>query len=99
MPILSTVLERLRAHEVSLREQGLLHVAVFGSVAHGNDGPDSDVDLLVDLRPDVANDLLAYAGLAADLEQIVGRTVDVAQHARLRPHVRPNAETDAVYAF
>ena len=99
MLLLSTVLERLRAREASLRQRGLLHVAVFGSVARGDDHPDSDVDLFVDLSPDVANDFLAYAGLAADLEQIVGREVDVAQHARLRPHVRSSAEAHAVYAF
>lgn len=76
-----------------------MHVAVFGSVARDEDRADSDVDLLVDLTPDLAKDFFAYAGVAADLEEIVGRDVDVAQRERLRPHVRPNAEAQAVYAF
>lgn len=57
------------------------------------------MDLFVDLTPDVANDFFAYAGIAADLEEIVGRDVDVARRDRLRPHVRPSAEAAAVYAF
>jgi predicted nucleotidyltransferase len=47
----------------------------------------------------VADDFFAYAGIAADLEQIVGQDVDVARRDRLRSHVRPSAEAQAVYAF
>jgi uncharacterized protein len=99
MTLLQTVLDRLRAHEADLRRHGLLHVAVFGSVVRQENRSDSDVDLFVDLSPEVADDFLAYAGIAADLERIVGREVDVARHDRLRPHVRPAAEAGAVYAF
>ncbi|MEK7239581.1 MAG: nucleotidyltransferase domain-containing protein [Gemmatimonadota bacterium] len=99
MSLLTTILASLRAHEVELRARGVVHVAVFGSVVRSEHRPDSDVDLFVDLTPDVAGDFFAYAGIAADLEQIVGRDVDVARRDRLRPHVRPSAEAQAVYAF
>ena len=99
MTLLSTVLTKLRAREADLRRCGVVHVAVFGSAARDEARADSDVDLFVDLAPEVANDFLAYAGIAADLEEIVGRDVDVARHDRLRPHVRPSAERQAVYAF
>ena len=99
MSLLTTILAKLRAHEVELRERGVVHVAVFGSVVRSEHRTDSDVDLFVDLTPSVADDFFAYAGIAADLEQIVGRDVDVARRDRLRPHVRPSAEAQAVYAF
>jgi len=99
MTLLSTILRDLRANEANLRGRGVMHVAVFGSVVRAEERPDSDVDLFVDLSPEVADDFLAYAGIAADLEEIVGRDVDVARRDRLRPHVRPNAEAQAVYAF
>ena len=99
MSLLTTVLAKLRAHELELRERGVVHVAVFGSVVRSEDRADSDVDLFVDLTPRVADDFFAYAGIAADLEQIVGQHVDVARRDRLRPHVRPSAEAHAVYAF
>jgi predicted nucleotidyltransferase len=96
---LTNILAKLRAHEVELRERGVVHVAVFGSVVRSEQRADSDVDLFVDLTPSVADDFLAYAGIAADLERIVGQDVDVARRDRLRAHVRPSAEAQAVYAF
>ena len=99
MSLLTSILAKLRAHEVELRERGVVHVAVIGSVVRAENRGDSDVDLLVDLSPEVASDFFAYAGIAADLEAIVGRDVDVARRDRLRPHVRPSAEAQAVYAF
>jgi predicted nucleotidyltransferase len=99
MSMLTNILAKLRAHESALRERGVLHVAVFGSVVRAENRDDSDVDLLVDLSPAVATDFFAYAGIAADLEAIVGQDVDVARRDRLRAHVRASAERDAVYAF
>lgn len=99
MSLLTTILAKLRAHEVELRGRGVVHVAVFGSVVRSEHRTDSDVDLFVDLTPSVADDFFAYAVIAADLEQIVGQEVDVARRDRLRPHVRPSAEAQAVYAF
>lgn len=99
MSLLTDILSRLRAHEVELRARGVVHVAVFGSVVRAENLAESDVDLFVDLAPEIADDFFAYAGIAADLEEIVGRGVDVARRDRLRPHVRPSAEAQAVYAF
>jgi predicted nucleotidyltransferase len=99
MSLLTTILQRLRAQEAEHRRCGVVHVAVFGSVVREQDRADSDVDLLVDLTPDIAGNFFAYAGVAADLEEIVGRDVDVARRDRLRPHVRRSAEAHAVYAF
>jgi hypothetical protein len=99
MSLLTNILAKLRAHEVELRERGVVHVAVFGSVVRSEQRADSDVDLFVDLSPGVADDFIAYAGIAADLEQIIGQDVDVARRDRLRSHVRPSAEAQAVYAF
>ena len=99
MSLLTNILTKLRAHEAELRGRGVVHVAVFGSVVRSEERADSDVDLFVDLAPEVADDFFAYAGIASDLEQIVGQEVDVARRNRLRPHVRSSAEALAVYAF
>lgn len=99
MSLLTDILTRLRAHEFELRALGVVHVAVFGSVVRAESIDESDVDLFVDLTPEIADNFMAYAGIAADLEEIVGRDVDVARRDRLRPHVRPGAEAQAVYAF
>lgn len=48
----SHVLSTLRALEPELREAGVRHISVFGSVARGEDTASSDVDLALDLAPD-----------------------------------------------
>ncbi len=99
MSLLTHILAKLRSHEVELRERGVVHVAVFGSIVRSEHRADSDVDLFVDLTPEVADDFFAYAGIAADLEQILGQDVDVARRDCLRSQVRPSAEAQAIYAF
>ena len=52
------------------RQHGASNVRVFGSVARGESGPDSDIDILVDLEP--GRSLLDHAQLQIDLEALLG---------------------------
>jgi len=54
---------------------GATNVRVFGSLARGDAGPDSDVDLLVDMQP--GRSLLDVSSLLVDLQELLGRRVDV----------------------
>jgi len=67
---------------------------VFGSVARGTDRPGSDVDLLVDLRPDKT--LLELAGLRDELARLLGIRVDVATAEMLKGPVRARALAEAL---
>jgi len=58
--------QRPRVAEVLLR-YGATNLRMFGSVARGDAGVDSDLDLLVDLVPERGNELLRVAGLAEEL--------------------------------
>jgi predicted nucleotidyltransferase len=98
-PQINEVIAALRAHEHELRGCGVIHAAVFGSVARGEAGPDSDVDLMVDLNDEVVRSLFDYAGVYVALEQAIGRPVDLADAKRLKAHVRPSALAEAVRAF
>ncbi|MEN6301192.1 MAG: nucleotidyltransferase family protein [Armatimonadia bacterium] len=53
------------------------HVRVFGSVVRGEDGPESDVDFLVDFEDEAS--LFDQIGLIQDLEDLLGRKVDVVE--------------------
>lgn len=99
---LEQILALLRARQAELRQRGVLHAAVFGSVARGEEQAASDIDILVELDPAQRPTLLTYAGVIrvlAALAAPLGRSVDVAQRRRLRDHVRPAAERDAIAAF
>jgi len=54
---------------------GARNVRVFGSVARGEGGKDSDLDLLVEFEP--GRSLLDHAGLVVELEELLGCKVDV----------------------
>ncbi len=56
-------------------QHGATNVRLFGSVARNEAGPDSDVDFLVDLEPN--RSLLDLSGLLLDLQDLLGRKVDV----------------------
>lgn len=70
-------LEALRPRLAELcRKYGVIELSVFGSVARGDDRPDSDVDFLYVNDPD--NVLgMEFFGLGEELEELVGRKVDL----------------------
>jgi len=65
---------------------GAYNVRVFGSVARGEAGPDSDVDLLIDAGEKTSP--WFPGGLVLDLEELLGRRVDVVTEKALRPELR-----------
>jgi len=90
--------QRVRRHRQELIDaaaaHGIQNLRVFGSVARGEDRPDSDVDLLADLPPGLS--LFGLGRAEADLEAILGARVDLIPAADLKPGVRERAAHDQV---
>ena len=70
-------------------------LAVFGSVARDEAGPDSDVDLLVEFNRPAG--LLTLVGLQRYLETLLGRKVDLGVADSLREELRENVQRDIVH--
>ena len=89
---------RVRRHRQDLvaaaAAHGVSNLRVFGSVARGEDRPDSDVDLLADFPPGLS--LFGLGRLEAGLEAILGTRVDLIPAADLKPGVRERAESDLI---
>lgn len=73
---------------------GARKVRVFGSVARGEAGPESDLDILVDLEP--GRSLLDHAALVVELETLLGCRVEVATERGLRGRARDRVLREAV---
>jgi predicted nucleotidyltransferase len=73
---------------------GVRNLRVFGSVARGEDHPDSDLDLLADLPPGLS--LFGLGRVEADLESILGTRVDLIPAADLKLGVRERVESDLI---
>jgi predicted nucleotidyltransferase len=85
-----------RNREAILRiaaQHGARNVRVFGSVARGDDRADSDLDLLVEMED--GRSLLDLVGLEQQLEDLLGRDVDVLTDASLDPALRRRITAEA----
>lgn len=69
-----------------LRRHGVRRAGVFGSYARGEATSQSDVDLLVELRPDAS--LLDLVALKLELEQALGRAADLVEYRAIHPLLR-----------
>jgi predicted nucleotidyltransferase len=74
---------------------GASNVRVFGSVARGEAGPDSDVDFLIELEP--TRSLMDISSMVADLQELLGRSVDLAEPEGLHRLVRERVLREAIY--
>lgn len=95
----SSAADLLRQYRAEIRAAaeaiGAANVRVFGSVARGEETPDSDIDLLVDF-PAGERGLFPLLKLAADIEHLVGRPVDVAAVEVMAEPVRERALAEAI---
>ena len=73
---------------------GAMRVRIFGSVARGESGPNSDVDFLVEMEPQ--RSLLDLSHLILDLQDRLGRKVDGVESERLHWYIRDEVLKEAV---
>jgi predicted nucleotidyltransferase len=84
-----------QALEELCRRHGIRRLAVFGSAARGDLGPDSDIDILVEFFPDRRVGL-RFITIQDELAEVFGRKVDLNTPAFLSPHFRSQAVREAV---
>jgi predicted nucleotidyltransferase len=89
----------LRRHREALQARGVQHAALFGSAARDEADNESDIDVLIELDPAFGIDLFAYVGLTRYIAGMFDTPVDVVDVDALKPHIRPAAKADAIYAF
>ncbi|UIE36211.1 nucleotidyltransferase family protein [Leptodesmis sichuanensis] len=73
---------------------GASNIRVFGSVARGEENPDSDIDFLVEIEP--GRSLLDQIALMQDLERLLGCKVDVAEPDTLHEKIRNRVLQEAI---
>ena len=87
------LLERLRELKPWLAEQGISNPRLYGSFARDEAGPDSDVDLLVDLTKPLG---LRFFGIETELGEQLGRPVEMATEDAMNRIILRSALRDAV---
>jgi uncharacterized protein len=93
-----SIAENLKARRKEILQlaarHGVRNVRVFGSVARGEAGPESDVDFLVEIEP--GRSLMDHVGLLQDLEDVLCCKVDVVNEKALHWYIRDRIKQEAV---
>jgi uncharacterized protein len=94
-----TILAILREHAPELREAGLIHLGVFGSVARGQAGNQSDIDLIADFDRSKRITLVTLGSLEYRLGELLGIKVELSSSEWMKEPVRRQALQEAIVAF
>ena len=76
------------------KKYGAIDLRVFGSMARGEESPESDLDIIVEMKK--GSSLLDIISIKQDIEELLGRKVDVVTEASISPYIRNNVLREAV---
>jgi predicted nucleotidyltransferase len=93
------ILARLLELRPELEAEGVRHAFLFGSVARGDDVPESDVDIILDLDPERHVGIFEFAGIRRFLREELGRDVDLGTRRSLLPGRHDRIIAELVEAF
>ena len=94
-PLLADLHHKKKRIETLSRQFGARRIRVFGSVAKGQEGPDSDVDFLVDF-PRGYDLFKQRLPLQYRLKELLGRNIDLVPEHELSPHLRERVFKEAI---
>ncbi len=72
---------------------------LFGSYSRGDETADSDIDILVDYDKSSKLSLLKICGMMTDLEDILGKRVDLVENGRLKDFAVSSAHNDKILIY
>lgn len=75
----------IRRNAEAIKAEGVTKLAIFGSRVRGDNRPDSDIDVLVDVKPEVTFSLLNLIGV----EHIIGDATGLQAQATMRRSIPP----------
>src|SRR5258708_5775742 len=93
------IIDKLRSTAPALRAEGVTKLALFGSRSRGDQRPDSDLDVLIDVDPDGSFSLLNLSGVGLIIENATGLNTQVSMRRSLHPRIAERIADDVVEVF
>lgn len=94
-----SAIRTLRAHEAELRALGVQRLSLFGSLARGEAGPESDVDLAAEFDPEAQVGMIKFGLIDRRLHELLGGKVDLVGEPARRIHMQTQIDRDRVHVF
>jgi uncharacterized protein len=91
-----SVINTLREY---LSSQPVLKAWLFGSYSRGEETVDSDIDLLVSFDSAARISLMKLSGMSLELEELLGREVDIIPEGSLRPYAEASVNRDKILIY
>ncbi len=95
----STTKSYMRKIAAYLKTQPVIRAWVFGSYSRGEETPDSDIDILVDYDKTAKLSLLKICSMMIDLEDILGKKVDLVENGKLKDFAVASSNHDKILIY
>jgi predicted nucleotidyltransferase len=93
------IIVKLRESSPALRAEGVTALSIFGSRARGDARPDSDLDVLIEVDPDLRSSLLDLACVHLLIEDHIGISTQVSLRRSLSARVAHRIADDLIQVF
>ena len=77
-----------------LKRYNVKRAGIFGSIARGEENQESDIDILVEIEGRMS--LLDFAGLKLELEEALGKRVDLGEYSTIKPIIKKQILSEEV---
>jgi predicted nucleotidyltransferase len=89
----------LKAHEAELRALGVQRLSLFGSLARGEAGPESDVDIAAEFNREMRVGMFRFVEINDRLREMLGTAVDLVGEPARRPRMQAEIDRDRIHVF
>jgi uncharacterized protein len=93
------IIADLKRLEPRLRERGVTHLSIFGSRSRGDHGPESDLDMLIDIKDNIKFSLIDLAGVGLLVQDELGFETSIVMNRSLRETFRTEIAPDVKEVF
>jgi predicted nucleotidyltransferase len=93
------IIAKVRETAPALRAEGVTKLAIFGSRARGDDRPDSDLDVLIDIDPTATFSLMNLSGVGLIVEDATGLKTQVTTRCSLDERMSKRIADDLIEVF